>query len=294
MKPRHTEITPKARPTPAPQHQELPGEETKMLPKPMDDDPRYRGSEKLLNKVALISGGDSGIGRATAIAFAKEGADVAFIYLSEETDADRTVKAVTDLGRRSVKIRGDVGDEQFCKRAVQQVLREFDRLDILVNNAAEQHVGDGLESITAEQLEKTFRTNLFGYFYLAKAALPHLKSGAAIINTTSIQAYKPNPSLMDYASTKGAILNFTRSLAQELSSKCIRVNAVAPGPVWTPLIPASFPPEEVAEFGKDTPMGRPAQPCEIAPSFVFFASEVDSGYVTGQVLHVNGGELMAS
>lgn len=287
-------MKPQDRPAPAPQRQQLPGNETDMIPKPMDDDLRYKGSGKLKEKVALISGGDSGIGRAAAIAFAKEGADVAIIYISEEEDAERTVKAVSDYGRRCLKIRGDVGQEDFCRQAVEQTVKAFGKLDILVNNAAEQHLGDGLEDIEAEQLEKTFRTNLFGYFFLAKAALRHLKEGSAIINTTSVQAYNPKPKLMDYASTKAAIMNFTRSLATEAAEKGIRVNAVAPGPVWTPLIPATFPPEEVAGFGKDTPMKRAAQPCELAPTYVFLASELDSSYITGQVIHVNGGSAMFS
>lgn len=291
---RHQPIKPEDRPAPKAQRQQLPGEETQMVPKPMDDDPRYKGSGKLKDKVAIITGGDSGIGRAVSIAFAKEGADVAIIYLQEDQDAERTVKAVSDLGRRCLKIRGDVGQEQFCRKAVEQVVHELGRLDVLVNNAAEQHLSEGIEKISDEQLQRTFRTNFFGYFYMAKASVPHLRGGSAIINTASVQAYRPKPKLMDYASTKGAILNFTRSLAEELAPRGVRVNAVAPGPVWTPLIPASFPEEEVADFGKDTPLGRAAQPCEIAPSYVFLASDLDSSFFVGQVLHPNGGSAMMS
>ncbi|MDB6028057.1 MAG: short-chain dehydrogenase/reductase [Verrucomicrobiales bacterium] len=295
MKPRHTKPTsPSTQRVPPPQKQELPGKQTKMVPKPLDEDPRYKGSGKLEGKVAIITGGDSGIGRAAAIAFAKEGADVAIVYLSEEKDAQQTQQRIAQLGRRCIKIRGDVGDEKLCQKIVDQTVREFGHLEILVNNAAEQHVIKGLEELSAEQLLKTYKTNFFGYVYLTRAALPELKAGASIINTTSIQAYEPDPYLMDYASTKGAILNFTRSLARELAAKGIRVNGVAPGPIWTPLIPASFEPEKMEKFGRDTPLKRPGQPSECAPSYVFLASEIDSSYMTGQVLHPNGGSGMYS
>jgi NAD(P)-dependent dehydrogenase (short-subunit alcohol dehydrogenase family) len=281
--------------SPPPQEQPRPGFENRMVPKPMDDDPRYRGSDKLKGKVALITGGDSGIGRAVAIAFAKEGADSAIVYLpEEEEDAERTRSRLEELGRRCVKIPGDVGDPRFCEEAVEITVRKLGKLDILVNNAAEQTVGKGIEDVTPEQLEKTFRTNFFGYFNLARAAVKHLKEGGVIINTTSVQAYEPKPKLIDYASTKAAILNFTRSLAREMAARGIRVNAVAPGPIWTPLIPSTFPAEHVGEFGKDTPLGRPGQPCEVAPSYVFLASELDSSYITGQVIHPNGGGAMFS
>ncbi|MDB6109194.1 MAG: short-chain dehydrogenase/reductase [Pedosphaera sp.] len=288
------QIHPMQESPPPPQHQELPGQESKMVPAPIDEDPRYQGSGKLAKKVALITGGDSGIGRAVAIAFAKEGADLALVYLNEEEDAEFTRHRAQELGRDCIKISGDVGDEEFTRRAVAQTVQKFGHLDILVNNAAEQQVTHGIEEIDDAHLERTIRTNLFGYFHMTKAALPHLKEGDAIINTTSIQAYEPKPGLMDYATTKAAILNLTRSLAKELSPRGIRVNGVAPGPVWTPLIPASYPSDKLPEFGKDTPMKRPAQPAEIAPSYVFLASDIDSSYMTGQVLHPNGGSGMYS
>lgn len=286
---------PSDQPHPGPQEQEPPGLENRMSPRPMDEDPRYQGSGKLKGKVALITGGDSGIGRAVAIAFAKEGADIAIVYLSEEEeDAERTRRRIEELGRRFLKIPGDVGDPKFCEEAVERTARELGKLDILVNNAAEQHVGEGIEDVTPEQLEKTFRTNFFGYFNLARAAVRRMKQGGCIINNTSIQAYRPKPKLIDYASTKAAILNFTRSLATEMAERGIRVNGVAPGPIWTPLIPSTFPPDQVEKFGKDVPLGRPGQPSEVAPAFVFLASEIDSSYITGQVLHVNGGGGMFS
>jgi NAD(P)-dependent dehydrogenase (short-subunit alcohol dehydrogenase family) len=275
-----------------PQHQDRqPGLESQMRPRPAADDPQYRGSGKLANKVALITGGDSGIGRAVAIAFAREGADVAISYLNEHSDAQETKRCVEQEGRHCITISGDIGDERFCQAAVKQTVEELGRLDILVNNAAEQHPRDSILDITAEQLERTFRTNIFSYFFMAKAALPHLKEGSAIINTTSVTAYRGSHHLLDYSSTKGAIVSFTRSLAQALAKDNIRVNGVAPGPIWTPLIPATFPADHVATFGSDTPMGRPGQPEEVAPGFVFLASD-DSSYITGQVLHPNGGEII--
>lgn len=275
-----------------PQHQDQqPGRESEMTPRPKADDPQYRGSGKLQGKVALITGGDSGIGRAVAIAFAKEGADVALMYLNEHDDAKETKQLVEQQGRRAALIAGDIGDEAFCQQAVQQTVDEFGKLDILVNNAAEQHPQESIEDISAQQLERTFRTNIFGMFFLTKAAMKHLNEGSAIVNTTSVTAYKGNPQLIDYSSTKGAIVAFTRSLSQSLVQKGIRVNAVAPGPIWTPLIPSTFPEDKVASFGKQVPMERAGQPEEIAPSYVFLASD-DSSYISGQVLHPNGGEVV--
>ncbi|HYP20454.1 MAG TPA: SDR family oxidoreductase [Chloroflexia bacterium] len=268
-----------------------PGLESEMTPRPDADDPEYRGSGKLRGRVALITGGDSGIGRAVAIFYAREGADVAISYLDEHSDAEETRRLVEKEGRRCILIPGDVGDESHCREAVERTVRELGKLDILVNNAAEQHPQENIEDITAEQLERTFRTNIFAMFYLTKAAMKHLSAGSAIINTTSVTAYKGSPQLLDYSSTKGAIVAFTRSLSQALAEKKIRVNAVAPGPIWTPLIPATFDEEKVATFGADVPLKRPGQPEEVAPSFVFLASD-DSSYMTGQVLHPNGGEVV--
>jgi len=262
-----------------------------MTPKPKSDDTKYQGSGKLRNKVALITGGDSGIGRAVAIFFAKEGADVAIAYLNEHDDAKETKKLVEQEGRKCITLAGDIGDEEFCQAAVQKTVDELGKLDILVNNAAEQHPQESIEDITAEQLERTFRTNIFSMFYLSKAALKHLKEGSTIINTTSVTAYKGNQQLLDYSSTKGAIVAFTRSLSQSLVEKKIRVNGVAPGPIWTPLIPATFPEDKVASFGKQVPMQRAGQPEEIAPCYVFLASD-DSSYMSGQILHPNGGEVV--
>jgi NAD(P)-dependent dehydrogenase (short-subunit alcohol dehydrogenase family) len=278
---------------PPPQHQpRQPGSQAAMEPQPNTGE-GYRAAGKLEGRVALVTGGDSGIGRAVALLFAKEGADVSILYLDEHEDAAESRRLVEAEGRRCLTIAGDVGREEFCRAAVQRTVSELDRLDILVNNAAEQHVVQGLEELSAEQLEATFRTNIFAHFYMAKAALPHLQPGSSIINTTSVTAYQGNPSLLDYSSTKGAIVAFTRALSNSLVEKGIRVNAVAPGPIWTPLIPATFPEERVKEFGKQTPMKRPGQPHEVATCYVFLASE-DSSYMSGQVLHPNGGQVVQS
>jgi len=283
---------PKEKKLQPPQHQrKRPGREHKMKPRPRAEDEKHRGSGKLQGKVAIITGGDSGIGRAVAIAFAKEGADVSVVYLEEKKDANETKRLVEEHGRKCLLIEGDVGQEQFCRKAVEQTMKEFGKLDILINNAAEQHPQESIEKITEKQLERTFRTNIFSFFFMAKAALKHLKKGAVIINTTSVTAYKGSAHLVDYSSTKGAITSFTRSLSQALADKCIRVNGIAPGPVWTPLIPSTFPAKEVETFGSDVPLGRPGQPEEIAPSYVFLASD-DSSYMTGQVLHPNGGTIV--
>lgn len=265
----------------------------KLRPQVIRDD--YRGSNKLAGKVALITGGDSGIGRATAVLFAREGADVTIVHVSpdEHQDARETARLVEQEGRTCLVLRGDVADESFCKRAVREVIARFDRLDILINNAGEQHPTEDLADIDAAQLDRTFRTNIYSMFFLAKAALPHLEKqpGATIVNTTSITAYRGSKHLLDYSATKGAIVSFTRSLAQMLASKQIRVNAVAPGPIWTPLIPSTFPPDQVATFGSDVPLARAGQPSEVATCFLFLASQ-DSSYMTGQVLHPNGGEIV--
>lgn len=270
-----------------------PGKEYKMEPEPEVIRRNYRGSGKLENKIALISGGDSGIGRAVAVHFAREGADVAIIYLNETKDAEDTKKMIENEGRECLLIPGDVGDEKFCQQAVKQTIRAMGRINILVNNAAEQHEQESVEDITEAQLEKTFRTNIFAYFFLTKAVLENMKKGDSIINTTSVTSFRGSEHLMDYSATKGAITTFTRSLSQNLAEKGIRVNAVAPGPIWTPLIPASFDAKQVSKFGKSTPMKRPGQPAEVAPAFVFLACE-DASYITGQVIHVNGGEMVGS
>lgn len=268
-----------------------PGRQKQMSPRPKVVRPNYRGSEKLKGKVALITGGDSGIGRAVAMLFAREGADVVIFYLKEHDDARETSRLVEAEGRKCLLIAGDAGNEATCRRAVAGTVRHFGKLDILVNNASEQHPQKDIRDITAKQLERTFRTNIFAYFHFAKAALEHLRAGSVIINTTSVTAYRGSPHLLDYSATKGAEVAFTRSLAKALASKEIRVNGVAPGPIWTPLIPSTFPKEKVKKFGSDVPLGRPGEPMEVAPCYVFLAS-ADSSYMTGQVLHPNGGEVI--
>jgi NAD(P)-dependent dehydrogenase (short-subunit alcohol dehydrogenase family) len=277
---------------PAQKQDRQPGREDKMRPQP-DYEPKNPGCGRLRNKVALITGGDSGIGRAVAVAMAREGAKVAIVYLEEHKDADTTIAAVETEGSQAIKIAGDVGDEKFCRDSVERTVKEFGRLDILVNNAGEQHETKDFRQIEAGQIERTFRTNVFSFFYMAKHALAHMKKGASIINTTSITAYQGHKTLLDYSATKGAIVTFTRSLSEALVKDGIRVNAVAPGPIWTPLIPASFEPERVAKHGASTPMERAGQPNEVAPCYVFLASE-DASYISGQVLHPNGGNVVGS
>ncbi|HEY4571147.1 MAG TPA: SDR family oxidoreductase [Kribbella sp.] len=272
-----------------PQNQEHPGHSGAMDPEPDYGEKTYRGSGKLTGKRALITGGDSGIGRAVALAFAREGADVLISYLeAEEKDADETRRLVEESGRKAVLLAGDIQDEQHCRRLVDQCVQELGGLDILVNNAAYQMTQEGIANITTEQFDRVLKTNVYAMFWLCKAALPHLSEGSAIINTTSIQAYEPSPNLLDYATSKAAILNFTKGLAQELAPKGIRVNSVAPGPIWTPLIPATMPAEKVGEFGADTPLGRAGQPAELAPIYVFLASD-DSTYITGERIGATGG-----
>ncbi len=269
----------------------LPGEERSLDPKPAWQ-PRYRGSDRLKDKVAIVTGADSGIGRAVAALYAREGADVAIVYLNEHQDAEDTAEAVRAEGRRAITIAGDVGDKAFCEQAVSQVIAEFGRLDILVNNAGEQHPDKDIVDITEQQLRRTFQTNIFGMFFLVQAASPHLKEGAAIVNCTSVTMYQGEPELLDYSATKGAITAFTRSLSMNLIEKGIRVNAVAPGPIWTPLNPSGgASPEKLEHFGESVPMGRPGQPNEVAPAFLFLACE-DSSYMSGQVLHPNGGTVV--
>jgi NAD(P)-dependent dehydrogenase (short-subunit alcohol dehydrogenase family) len=262
-----------------------------MEPPPRAEMKDYRGAGRLAGKAALVSGGDSGIGRAVAIGLAKEGADVAILYLDEHDDARAARAGVEEAGRRCLALAGEIGDQAFCREAVASVIETFGRLDVLVNNAAEQHPQERLEDIEAAQLERTFRTNIFGMFHLTKACLPHLGEGAAIVNSTSVTAYRGSPHLIDYAATKGAIVAFTRSLAANLKQRRVRVNAVAPGPVWTPLIPASFPAGKVEGFGEQTYLGRPLEPDEVAPAYLFLASD-DAIGMTGQVLHPNGGEIV--
>jgi NAD(P)-dependent dehydrogenase (short-subunit alcohol dehydrogenase family) len=275
------------------QEQHAPGLEAEMTPEPDYGLDSYKGLGRLKGRVALVTGGDSGIGRAVCLAFAREGADVAFGYLNEDPDADVTRRIVEDSGHQVLALKGDLTDEAVCRRLIEDTVKRFGRIDVLVNNAAYQGKAvEKFEEIDAERLERTFRTNVLAMFHLVRYALPHMKEGGSIINVASIQAYQPKPSILDYASTKGAIVTFTKGLAQELVERGIRVNCVAPGPVWTPLIPQSFDAEKVKNFGKSSPMGRPAQPVELAPSFVFLASD-ESRFVNGEILGVTGGQVLA-
>jgi NAD(P)-dependent dehydrogenase (short-subunit alcohol dehydrogenase family) len=274
------------------QEQEPVGLESEMQPRPDYGEESYRGSGKLEGKAAVITGGDSGIGRAVALAFAREGADVLISYLDEHSDAEETVRIVEKEGRRCIAIAGDIGDEAHCRQIVERAIQEFGKLDILVNNAAFQEIIESIQEVTEEMLLHTYRTNIFAMFFLSKAALSHMQPGSTIINTTSIQAYQPSPTLLPYSTTKGAILTFTKGLSDEAIKQGVRVNAVAPGPIWTPLIPSSFPAEKVSKFGENTPMGRPGQPAELAPVYVFLASQ-DSTYITGECIGVTGGKPLA-
>ena len=277
--------------SPPPQEQpRQPGREGPMSPPP-EFMPRFPGAGRLQDKVAIISGGDSGIGRACSVLFAREGARVAIIYLEEDDDAEETAALVKREGSEAILLRGDVGEKSFCEEAVAEAISKFGKIDVLVNNAAEQHPQEDLTDISQAQLERTFRTNVFGYFYLTQAVLPHLTKGASIVNTTSITAYRGSPTLIDYSATRGAVLAFTRSLSGSLADRGIRVNGVAPGPIWTPLIPASFDAEKVGKFGADQPLGRVGQPNEVATCHLFLASD-ESSYMSGQVLHPNGGEIV--
>ncbi len=266
-------------------------EEAKMDPEPIYDNPTHKGYGRLRNKVAIVTGGDSGIGRAISVAYAKEGANLVIVYFDSNDDANKTKKIVEEYGSRCILMNGDLGESSFSKKIIEKTISEFHRLDIIVNNAAEQHPKDSLEEISDDQLERTFRTNIFSMFYLVREALPHLKEGAAVINTNSVTSYAGNPQLIDYSATKGAITSFTRSLSLNLASRKIRVNQVAPGPIWTPLIPSTFSGDDVKNFGKNVPLDRPGQPVELAEAYVFLASD-GSTYMTGQTLHINGGEII--
>jgi NAD(P)-dependent dehydrogenase (short-subunit alcohol dehydrogenase family) len=274
------------------QEQQPPGLESEMEPRPDYGEATYRGYGRLEGKATVVTGGDSGIGRAVALAFAREGADVLFTYLDEEeSDARETARVVEEAGKRAVAVPGDIRNEEHCQKIVRRATDEFGRIDVLVNNAAYQMSASGIREISSEQFDRTFRTNIYAMFYLCKAALPHMREGSVIINTSSIEAYQPKPILIDYAATKGAIVTFSKGLAQELTAEGIRVNVVAPGPVWTPLIPATMPTEGVPTFGGSKPVGRPAQPAEVAPAYVFLASQ-ESSYMSGEVIGVTGGGLM--
>ncbi len=274
-----------------PQEQKLPGSEQEMDPKPVTDDENYKGTEKLKDKVAFITGGDSGIGKAAAILFAKEGAKIAIVYLNEHEDANETKQLIEKYGGEALLIPGDLAQPSFCNEAVKKTIEKFGKIDVLVNNAAEQHEAKSLEEITDENLERAFRVNILSMFYITRAALPHMPKESTIINSTSVTAYKGSPQLIDYSTTKGAIVSFTRSLSMNLVEKGIRVNAVAPGPIWTPLIPASFDAERTSKHGSDSPMKRVGQPVEVAHSYLFLATE-SSSYMSGQVLHPNGGTVV--
>jgi NAD(P)-dependent dehydrogenase (short-subunit alcohol dehydrogenase family) len=274
------------------QQQQPPGLESQMRPRPDYGEESYKGTGKLTGKAALITGGDSGIGRAVALAFAREGADVLISYLNEESDAEETCRVVREAGRKAIAVPGDISQEQHCKALVARAVKEFGKLDILVNNAAYQMTRESIQEISAEEWDHTFRTNIYAMFYLCKEALPHMPEGGAIINTASIQAYQPSSSLLHYATTKGAIVTFTKALAEQAIQQGVRVNAVAPGPIWTPLIPSTMPPEQASNFGKQTPMQRPGQPAELAPAFVFLASR-DSTYIAGEVIGVTGGKPLS-
>ncbi|WP_026899363.1 SDR family oxidoreductase [Daejeonella oryzae] len=283
------EAKPKNFPKQKQNHQ--PGKESEMNPKPEYISKHYKAAGKLQGKIALISGGDSGIGRAVCVHFAKEGADIAILYLDEDKDAKETQKLVEKEGRKCLLLKGDISNSDFCKKAIKQTVNDLGGLNILINNAAKQYPQNDIQDIDEKQLDLTFKTNIYPYFYLSQEALNYFKEGDVIINTSSVTAYRGSEHLIDYSATKGAIITFTRSLAKNLAAKKIRVNAVAPGPVWTPLIVSSFDSEHIKNFGKDTPMGRAGQPSEIAPAYVYLACP-DSSYVTGQVIHINGGEIV--
>jgi NAD(P)-dependent dehydrogenase (short-subunit alcohol dehydrogenase family) len=273
------------------QTQPIPGKETKMDPEPMYDNKTHDGYGRLKDKVAIITGGDSGIGKAAAVAYAKEGANLVIVYNISDDDANDTKGVIESYDGKVILLKGDVGDSEFCNTIVEKTIKAYGKLDILINNAGEQHPQKSLEDITNEQLERTFRTNIFSMFYLTKAALPHLKEGSSIINTSSVTSYRGHKTLLDYSSSKGAVTSFTRSLSLNLAVRKIRVNQVAPGPIWTPLIPSTFSKDEVANFGEDTPLKRPGQPVELAEAYVFLASD-GATYITGQTIHINGGEIL--